>query len=587
MMHGGKGVLGAVLAGGRSSRFGSDKALAVANGKALLDHAIETLRQVTPQVVVCGRAWPGAVTVVDRPAPDMGPLAGLNSALHHARLHGFDWVLSLACDTPFVAPTLLSDIAARQRATFFEQHPVIGLWPAHAGKALDRLLASKGRHSLRAFAQAIGAVPLAGGEAIPNFNFAQDLDQWLAISQGPGVEPLSPSKSERIAFVDALATIRAAIAPGPWETVPTAIANGRILAQTAVARRDSPPFAMAAMDGYAIAEAMIAAPGERRLAIGRAQFAGEPMRPLAPEEARPIYTGAAVPSGTGAVLIQEHARVAGHELLLSEPLVAGANIRRAGEDARAGEPVLTAPARLNPAVIGALSAYGIAEATVRKRPRVAMLVLGDELADSGSAAPDQVIDANGPMVCALLTDAGCRIFTPVRVQDQEPPIRAAIIAALDAGADMIVLTGGASMGARDLLRPALAGAGAAIHFHGAHMRPGKPVLFATIGKGIPVFGLPGNPVAALVGARFFMMAALRAWYGLPPEQANKIWLDRRQGGPTRVLKACARPDSPNAEPCVLPGQQSYRLRPLLDADAWLIEGGDEPARLFPLFDPIF
>ena len=264
--------MGAVLAGGRSSRFGSDKALAVANGKALLDHAIETLRQVTPQVVVCGRAWPGAVTVVDRPAPDMGPLAGLNSALHHARLHGFDWVLSLACDTPFVAPTLLSDIAARQRATFFEQHPVIGLWPAHAGKALDRLLASKGRHSLRAFAQAIGAVPLAGGEAIPNFNFAQDLDQWLAISQGPGVEPLSPSKSERIAFVDALATIRAAIAPGPWETVPTAIANGRILAQTAVARRDSPPFAMAAMDGYAIAEAMIAAPGERRLAIGRAQL---------------------------------------------------------------------------------------------------------------------------------------------------------------------------------------------------------------------------------------------------------------------------------------------------------------------------
>lgn len=587
MMPVGKGVLGAVLAGGRSSRFGSDKALALANGKALLDHAIETLRHVTTHVVVCGRAWPGAVTVTDRPASDMGPLAGLNAALHYARSNGFNWVLSLACDTPFVAPALLSDIAARRQATFVEQHPVIALWPAHAGAALDQMLASNGRHSLRVFAQAIGAVPLAVTDAIANFNFAQDLDQWLAASRAPGVESPLPRKSERIAFVDALATIRTAIAPGPCETVPTAIANGRVLAQTAVARRDCPPFAMAAMDGYAISEAMIAAPGERHLKIGHAQFAGEPMRPLSPGEARPIYTGAAVPSGTGAVLVQEHARVAGHDLILSETLASGANIRRAGEDARAEEPVLTAPARLNPAMIGALSAYGIAEATVRKRPSVAMLVIGDELADAGSAAPEQVIDANGPMVCALLAEAGCSIAPSIGVRDEEPAIRAAIAAVLEAGADMIVSTGGASVGARDLLRPALEAAGAAIHFHGAHMRPGKPVLFATIGEGVPIFGLPGNPVAALVGARFFIMAALRAWYGLPPELATKVWPDRRNGGPTRVLKACARRDATHEEPYVLPGQQSHRLRPLLDADVWLIKGGDEPACVFPLFDSIF
>ena len=389
---------------------------------------------------------------------------------------------------------------------------------------------------------------------------------------------------QRIAFVDALATIRRTIPLGPCERILTAMANGRVLAQAAVAQRDCPPFAMSAMDGYAIGETMISMPGERRLSIGRAQFAGEPMRPLALDEARPIYTGAAVPVGTGAVLVQEHARVTADELLLSETLLAGANIRHAGEDARAGETVLAAPTRLNPAMIGALSAYGIAEVNVRRQRRVAILVLGNELADSGSAAPDQVIDANGPMVCALVADAGSMITPPVRVPDEERAISAALAAALDAGAEMIVSTGGASVGARDLLRPALETAGAEIGFHGVHLRPGKPVLFATIGKGVPIFGLPGNPAAALVGARFFIMGALRAWYGLPPELATKIWPDRRQCGPTRVLKACVRPDAPNGEPSVLPGQQSHRLRPLLDADAWLIEGGDEPTRLFPLFD---
>jgi molybdopterin-guanine dinucleotide biosynthesis protein A len=188
MTHVEEDVLGAVLAGGRSSRFGSDKAVALAHGKSLLAHAIETLRQVTTDVVICGgadqenrkREQEGATVLIDRPAPDMGPLAGLNAALHHGRSAGFKWVLSLACDTPFVPLAVLSHIVAQRQAAFIDRHAVIGLWPTSAGQALDELLTRDGSHSLRAFTRAIAALPLDVPVTIANFNFAKDLEQWLA-----------------------------------------------------------------------------------------------------------------------------------------------------------------------------------------------------------------------------------------------------------------------------------------------------------------------------------------------------------------------------------------------------------------------
>lgn len=394
-------------------------------------------------------------------------------------------------------------------------------------------------------------------------------------------------KPRRIAFEDALQCIRANIGAGPCEVVPTTMANRRILAQPVLAQRDCPPFDMSAMDGYAIPEGMIAGPKERSLSIGKPQFAGEPTRPLAPNEARPIYTGAAVPSATGAILIQEYAAIAGPNLILSETLAPGSNIRRAGEDARAGETVLDATIKLNPATIGTLCAYGVAQVTVRARPRIVMLVLGDELADPQNVTADQIIDTNGPMVAAMLEDAGCTIIQRLRVNDDEQAIRTALDTVIDEGtADMILSTGGASAGAKDLLRPAIEAIGAAIHFHGVHMRPGKPVLFATAPGGIPIFGLPGNPVAALVGARFFVMAAIRAWYAMPPEPATTQWPDTVETGPTRVLKAHTRQGHSARDVCVLPGQQSHMMRPLLQANTWLITGAEQATRLFPLFDTL-
>lgn len=393
----------------------------------------------------------------------------------------------------------------------------------------------------------------------------------------------------RISFADALVCVHETVSEGPIDTVPTVSANGRILARPVVANRDCPPFDMSAMDGYAICQSVIATPGQRYLEIGSPQFAGDPVRPLAKNEARPIYTGAAVPSGTGAILVQERATVAGSKLLLSETLVSGANIRRCGEDALAAETVLAQPVKLNPALIGTLCAYAVPQVSVRTRPRVAMLVLGDELADTQDVTTEQIVDANGPMVASMLEDCGCVISRRLRVRDDEREISAALSTIMNGAertADMILLTGGASVGVKDLVRPAIKALDATVHFHGVQMRPGKPFLFATASNGVPIFGLPGNPVAALVSARFFVMAAVRSWYGMPPEPATMLWPEKIETGPTRVLKTHSTQDKSALNVCVLPGQQSHMMRPLLEANTWLIQGAEQATRLYPLFDTL-
>ncbi|MEW6628973.1 MAG: molybdenum cofactor guanylyltransferase [Pseudomonadota bacterium] len=179
------GLLGVVLAGGRSSRFGSDKALALAHGRPLLDHAIDTLRPVVQDIVISGREWPSVPSLPDRPARSLGPLAGLNAALHHGQAEGYDAILSLACDTPFVDGAILSALIAIGAPVHIPAHPVIGLWPTDAAAMLDQLLASEGRHSMRAFAERVGARAWEGAADIANFNYAADLDDWLR-SAGAG-----------------------------------------------------------------------------------------------------------------------------------------------------------------------------------------------------------------------------------------------------------------------------------------------------------------------------------------------------------------------------------------------------------------
>lgn len=164
-------LLGAVLAGGQSRRFGSDKALAHWRGRTLADHVAAALSTHVEEVVICGRGLP------DRPAPGLGPLGGINAALAHAAAHGFDRVLVAPCDTPLLNEPLLARLAAIEGAAFLTDLPVIGSWPATLGPQLDDWLATGGDRSVRAWARAVGATPLvvATGEVPMNVNTTGDL----------------------------------------------------------------------------------------------------------------------------------------------------------------------------------------------------------------------------------------------------------------------------------------------------------------------------------------------------------------------------------------------------------------------------
>lgn len=389
---------------------------------------------------------------------------------------------------------------------------------------------------------------------------------------------------ERISFSRAIALVERSVAALCAEEIATASANRRFLARPAIASRDCPPFDVSAMDGYCISASDLSGAARRTLKLGQPIFAGDTPDPILRGEARPIFTGGAIPRGAGAVLVQERAHVSDKRLCLTEDLPPGLNIRPAREDIQAGATVVGANRRLHPAMIGALCAYGIETVHVRSRPRVGLLVLGDEIAVTAQVGPGQIVDANGPMVAALLEDAGCDVTRHGQVCDDAHAIREAIGMIVGSRPDMILSTGGVSVGDRDLTRAALEGHGANVHFHGVHMRPGKPVLFATAAPGIPFFGLPGNPVAALVATRFFVMAALRRLYGLPAERPERSWDETIEEGPTRFLKASLRPTPGNDEVEILPGQKSHMLRPVLDAKGWLMKGGGQPDAFFPLFD---
>ncbi len=169
-------ILGAVLAGGRASRFGSDKGAAWFEGRALIDHALAALARHCGGLVVVGREWPGVPSVPDRPTPDLGPLGGLAGALHHAQVIGAGRVLTLGCDTPLVPDALLADLAARDTPAFLEDLPVIGIWPASLSPRLDAFVATDPRRSVRGWAARCGAEALAA-PPLPNINTPADLDR--------------------------------------------------------------------------------------------------------------------------------------------------------------------------------------------------------------------------------------------------------------------------------------------------------------------------------------------------------------------------------------------------------------------------
>ena len=303
---------------------------------------------------------------------------------------------------------------------------------------------------------------------------------------------------------EALALVLAHVRPLAGEDVAVADAAGRIAVTNSLAVVDLPPFDSSAMDGYAVQAADT--PGELRVAGQSA--AGRPSSAVVgPGEAIEISTGAVVPSGADAVIPVEQTRLSG-DAVGTERVAAGMNIRLRGGDIRAGEIVVEAGAMIGPAQIGALAGAGVAVISCARRPRVAILATGSELRPPGEPlGPGQIYESNTQMLAAQVRSAGGEPLVLAAVADDEAATRAALLQGLDA--DVLITSGGVSVGPHDLVRGALAALDATEIFWRVAVRPGKPVAFATRGDTL-VFGLPGNPVSSLVGFELFVRPALRA-----------------------------------------------------------------------------
>jgi molybdopterin molybdotransferase len=294
----------------------------------------------------------------------------------------------------------------------------------------------------------------------------------------------------------------------PVETVAVDEVAGRVLAEPARSAIDLPPFDSSAMDGYAVraADTPGALPIVFRIAAGRPAPRG-----LAPREAMAIATGGVVPGGADAVVPIEYVVEHDNRVEIPEPASAGANVRPAGGDVRAGDLVVAAGTRVGPAQAGALAAAGIAEVLCAQRPRAAVLATGSELRPPGEPLqPGQIYEANGLILAAQLESAGAVVERLPAVADDEESHRAAIAHGLTA--DVLVTTGGVSVGPHDLVRSVEADLGVEEVFWGVSIKPGKPISFG-VGNGCLVFGLPGNPVSALVGFELFVRPAVLALQG--------------------------------------------------------------------------
>jgi molybdopterin molybdotransferase len=299
------------------------------------------------------------------------------------------------------------------------------------------------------------------------------------------------------------------------ERVPLASAAGRVTASPARSVVDLPPFASSAMDGYAVRADDLPGtlPVVARIAAGRPAD-----RPLAAGEAMEISTGGVVPEGADAVVPVEYVVQYDNNVEIPEAVATGANVRPRGGDAAAGSVVVEPGVVLGAAQIGALAAAGVAEVECARRPRVAVLATGTELARPGEPlGHGQVYEANAVMLAAALAAAGAEVEQLPAVADDEGSHRAALERGL--GADVLVTSGGVSVGPHDLVRAIEAELGVEEIFWRVAMRPGKPVSFGVRAATL-VFGLPGNPVSSLVGCTLFVVPAVRALQGarapLPP-----------------------------------------------------------------------
>jgi molybdopterin molybdotransferase len=391
--------------------------------------------------------------------------------------------------------------------------------------------------------------------------------------------------AELLPLEEAIAEVLARVKPLPSETVPLAEARGRVLAEPARAGVDLPPFASSAMDGFAVRSADT--PGT--LVVVERIAAGRPAgRALAAGEAMGIATGGVVPDGADAVTPIEDVVDHGNSVEIPSDVARAANVRPRGGDTAEGEEVVAAGTRLGAAQIGALAAAGVAEVRVASRPRAAVLATGTELRAPGEPLePGQIYEANGVMLRAALDATGAIVDQIPAVADEEGEHRAALERAL--AADVVVSSGGVSVGPHDLVRRVARELGVEEVFWRVAVKPGKPVSFGTRGRTL-VFGLPGNPVSTLVAFELFVRPALRALEGErdpgPRWEAGRLARSARRNDARDELARARRTDD-GLEP--LGGQESHMIVRAAAADALVhLPRGDgelaagESVRFLPL-----
>ncbi|MEA2375799.1 MAG: molybdopterin molybdotransferase [Thermoleophilaceae bacterium] len=379
--------------------------------------------------------------------------------------------------------------------------------------------------------------------------------------------------SEPIPLSEARARVLARAAALAPEEVAIGDALGRTLVQAVSSPLDLPPFDSSAMDGYAV----VAGAAADLPVVGEARAGAPAERELRPGEAMAISTGAALPAGADAVVPVERVALSDGRVSVpdSEP---GAHVRRAGEDVRAGQPVLPPGTDLGPAEVAVLASLGLEHVRCGAVPRVAVLVTGDELVPPGRPlGPGQIRDSNATALAAQAMRAGARVQSVEHVGDDRELTIEALSRAV-AAADAVCVSGGVSVGPHDHVKPALAAIGAEELFWGVALKPGKPTWFGTAGDAL-VFGLPGNPVSAMVTFHLFARPALRALAGAGPADTRAVAvLDapvRRHPGRDQAVRCVLRAgdDGWHVEPTKAQG--SHVLTSMLGAGALaIVPAGD-------------
>ena len=305
------------------------------------------------------------------------------------------------------------------------------------------------------------------------------------------------------------------------EILPLARCAGRVLAADVAALRTQPPFANSAMDGYA-ARADDLQPGKELRVVGESAAGRGFSGAVAPGETVRIFTGAPLPEGTDAILIQENAEgVDGPVIRVTKAAGKGQFVRAAGLDFGSGEILLAAGRRLDSAALGLAAAMGHPELSVRRKPVIAILATGDELVLPGEpVGPDQIVASNSYALAALVEQAGGTALDLGIARDNHPDLAARIEAAKAANADVLITLGGASVGAHDLVQAALKAQGMDLGFWKIAMRPGKPMMMGRLGPMVAL-GLPGNPVSSIVCGHLFVTPLIEALLGMAEPERDR------------------------------------------------------------------